>query len=87
MLIFLCDIKGTFLYADLYEDEYVYARLPMGYQGHYSFNGKLEPIGYCLFGQRALYVIMFYSDDHRDELYVYNDAYRAEVYVLQRLLR
>ena len=32
MYIFICDVKGAFLYADLYEDEFVYVRPPPGWR-------------------------------------------------------
>ena len=34
MAVFIADVKGAFLYADLFEDEYVFVRPPKGWENH-----------------------------------------------------
>ena len=40
MAVFIADVKGAFLYADLFEDEYVFVRPPKGWENHPRFKGK-----------------------------------------------
>ena len=48
--MFICDIKGAFLYAMLLPEEVVYCRPPKGYEWHRRFNGKIMKLRKALYG-------------------------------------
>ena len=52
MFIFMCDVKGAFLYADLFDDEHVYVRPPPGWENHPRFKGKILRLKKALYGLR-----------------------------------
>jgi hypothetical protein len=52
MLIFIADVKGAFLYAELFEDEWVFVRPPKGWSDHPKFKGKIMKLKKALYGLR-----------------------------------
>jgi hypothetical protein len=52
MTVFICDVKGAFLYADLFEDEAMYVRPPKDWQDHRRFSGKIMKLKKALYGLR-----------------------------------
>ena len=52
MVVFICDVKGAFLYADLFENEYIFVRPPPGWKDHHRFRGKILKLKKALYGLR-----------------------------------
>jgi len=52
MAVFIADVKGAFLYADLFEDEFVFVRPPKGWENHPRFKGKIMKLKKALYGLR-----------------------------------
>ena len=52
MFVFICDVKGAFLYAELFENEYVYVRPPPNWKDHLRFKGKTMKLKKALYGLR-----------------------------------